>query len=63
MVDKKVYKTDYNSEFSDFFSTLNSKEEPVSIAKQAEKAKYKRINMMRDKTNNSSTRTKLWKEF
>ena len=40
MIDKKVYKTDYESEFAGFFNTLASQEEPVSIAMVAEEKKY-----------------------
>ncbi|PCJ49914.1 MAG: hypothetical protein COA74_03725 [Gammaproteobacteria bacterium] len=63
MIDKKVYKTDYESEFTAFFNTLSSKKEPVSVAMDAEKAKYSKINKMRDTESKVSTRNKLWKNF
>ena len=63
MIDKKVYKTDYESEFTEFFNTLSSKPEPESVAMTAEKAKYSKINKMRDTENKVSTRNKLWKGF
>jgi len=63
MVDPKVYKTDYESEFTGFFNDLSSNDEPISTAKEAEVAKYTKINKMRDTENNVSTRNKLWKDF
>ncbi|MFT5519883.1 MAG: hypothetical protein ACI9IA_000467 [Enterobacterales bacterium] len=63
MVDQKVYKTDYESEFTDFFKSLSSADEPSSTAKQAEIKKYTKINKMRDTENKVSTRNKLWKDF
>ena len=63
MVDQKVYKTDYESEFTVFFKELSSVDEPKSEAKQAEVAKYSKINKMRDTENKELTRNKLWKDF
>ena len=63
MVDQKVYKTDYESEFTDFFKGLSSTDEPSSKAKQAEITKYTKINKMRDSESKISTRNKIWKDF
>jgi hypothetical protein len=63
MVDQKVYKTDYESEFTDFFKNLSTTDEPSSIAKQAEITKYTKIIKMRDTENKVSTRNKIWKDF
>ena len=63
MVDQKVYKTDYESEFTDFFKSLSSTAEPSSKAKQAEITKYTKIIKMRDTENKVSTRNKIWKDF
>jgi hypothetical protein len=63
MVDQKVYKTDYESEFTGFFKSLSSTDEPISKDQQAEIKKYTKINKMRDTENKVSTRNKLWKDF
>ena len=63
MVDQKVYKTDYESEFTDFFKGLSSTDDASSKAKQEEIKKYTKINKMRDTENKVSTRNKIWKDF
>ena len=63
MIDKKVYKTDYQSEFTEFFNDLSTKDEPKSEAMIAEQKKYSEINKLRDNVQKTPTRNKLWKGF
>ena len=61
MADKKVYKTDYESDFTQFFKSLDMKIENPAV--DAEKAKYDDVFKRRDSKSVKSTRNKLWENF
>ena len=63
MIDQKVYKTDYISEFSEFLNEISLKDEPVSIAKTAEIKIYTKVNKLRDNAGITDNRNKLWEGF
>ena len=63
MVDKKVYKTDYESEFSKFFSEQTFENRNESIAVTSEIEKYSNINKYRDSSEHPNSRNKLWTGF
>jgi hypothetical protein len=62
MVDKKVYKTDYESDFTQFFKKLDIKSSD-NPAVEAEVEKYDRVFKLRDTKNVKDSRTKLWEGF
>ncbi len=62
MIDKKVYKDDYESEFTGFFKSLsidNSKSKGVNT----EINTYSVINKLRDNADIADSRNKLWEDF
>ncbi len=61
MVDKKVYKTDYQSEFSKFSKDLVQDQNNPAV--KAETTKYSRVNDLRDNKKSQNSRTKLWENF
>ena len=61
MVDKKVYKTDYQSDFTKFYKTMES--QPENPAVKAETQKYSKVNELRDNKKPKTSRTKLWENF
>ena len=63
MVDKKVYKTDYKSDFTSFFQTHEFKEPDTHKAVNAEKDKYAGVFELRDNSNQKDSRNKLWENF
>ncbi len=63
MIDKKVYKTDYESEFTEFFNSLSGIEEPESVDVVSEIKKYSKIDQLRDNAGKSNSRDKLWEGF
>ena len=62
-IDHKVYKTDYESEFTSFFKNLSLTDEPESPAKKKEEQLYREINKSRDSTRDVSSRNKIWEDF
>ena len=63
MIDKKVYKTDYVSEFTQFFNKLTVENNSDSVDVVAEVEKYNRINKLRDNPEYPDSRNKLWTDF
>ena len=63
MSDSKVYKTDYESEFTAFFKTVSPENKAASKSATAEVAKYKNINKLRDNKSSGNTRDKIWEGF
>ena len=63
MVDKKVYKTDYKSDFTSFFQKQEFKEPDTNLAVNAEKDKYDEVFDLRDNSNQKDSRNKLWENF
>ena len=61
MVDKKVYKTDYQSEFTQFSKELNQNPENPGV--KAETKKYSRIIDLRDNKKAKNSRNKIWENF
>ena len=61
MVDKKVYKTDYQSDFTQFFEKADI--EVNNPAVNEEKAKYDRVFELRDEKKKKTNRLKLWENF
>ena len=61
MVDKKVYKTDYESDFTKFSKDLN--QDPNNPAVKAETVTYDRVIDLRDNKKAKDTRDKLWENF
>ena len=63
MSDKKVYKTDYESEFTTFFKTMPAENKTASKSVTAEVKKYTTINKLRDNVSINNTRNKIWEGF
>ena len=63
MIDQKVYKTDYISEFTEFFDGLSNVDEPKSFAKESEIKTYSQVNKLRDTAGVSDSRNKLGEGF
>ncbi len=63
MIDKKVYKTDYESEFTEFLNQISEKTEPESKNVNSERAIYAELNHLRDHADNPDSRNKLWEDF
>lgn len=63
MSDSKVYKTDYESEFTAFFKTVSTDNKAESEAVTAEVNKYSRVNKLRDNVSINNTRDKIWEGF
>ena len=63
MIDKKVYKDDYESEFTGFFKTLSGLKEPESVDVNSEVNTYSVINKLRDNADVADSRNKLWEGF
>jgi len=63
MMDKKVYKTDYESEFTEFFKKVSEKDEPEPKNVNREKKLYDELNHLRDNADNPEGRNKLWEDF
>ena len=61
VTDKKVYNTDYQSEFTQFFTEANIQVDNVAV--DAEKEKYARVFDLRDKEKKKTKRLKLWENF
>ena len=61
MVDKKVYKTDYESDFTKFSKDLN--QDPNNPAVKAETVKYDRVIDLLDNKKAKDTRDKLCENF
>ena len=61
MADKKVYKTDYQSDFTKFFKEADIQVENVAV--DAEVEKYAKVFDQRDKVKTKSSRLKLWENF
>lgn len=61
MVDKKVYKTDYQSDFTKFYKTMDA--QPDNPAVKAETNKYSKVNSLRDSKQAKTNRAKLWENF
>lgn len=61
MADKKVYKTDYQSDFAKFFKDADIQVENVAV--DEEKEKYARVFDLRDKVKAKTNRLKLWENF
>jgi len=62
MIDPKVYKTDYESEFTSFFKELPA-DQVESVDASVEKEKYSKLNKLRDKSGTADSRDKLWEGF
>jgi len=63
MIDEKVYKTDYESEFTSFFKELSSKDLVESKNVNLEVETYSMLNNLRDNSDNPDSRNKLWEDF
>ncbi len=63
MIDEKVYKTDYESEFTAFFKQISEKAEPESKNVNSERTIYAELNHLRDHADNPDSRNKLWEDF
>lgn len=63
MSDEKVYKIDYESEFTTFFQTVSVDNKTESEAAVAEVKKYKSLNKLRDNVSTKNTRNKIWEGF
>jgi len=63
MIDKKVYKIDYESEFTEFFKQISDKDEPESKNVNDERRIYAELNQLRDQADNPDSRNKLWEDF
>ena len=63
MIDKKIYRTDYESEITGFFKELSSADEPESAGVTYEVSKYSKIGELRDNAGNTDSRDKLWEGF
>jgi len=63
MIDEKVYKTDYESEFTSFFKELSSKDLVESKSVNLEVETYSMLNNLRDNSDNPDSRNKLWEDF
>ena len=61
MSKNKVFKTDYESDITQFLKSLP--EDPSSPAVEAEKSKYERINELRDNPEANLKKSKLWEGF
>jgi len=61
MVDKKVYKTDYQSEFTEFFEKLDVDSETVGVTEEREI--YDEVIRLRDTKGVKNSRNKLWEKF
>jgi len=61
VADKKVYKTDYQSDFTKFFNEAAIDEPNVAV--DEEKEKYARVFDLRDKLKQKTNRLKLWEHF
>ena len=61
MTDKKVYKTDYASDFTQFFEKLDIEVDNPAV--DAEVEKYDRVFKLRDTKNVKNNRNKLWDDF
>ena len=61
MVDKKVYKTDYESDFTKFSKDLEQDQNNPAV--KAETVKYDRVNDLRDNKKAKNSRNKLWENF
>ena len=63
MIDQKVYKIDYVSEFSEFLAELSTVDEPKSVARDSEIKTYSQVNKLRDTAGVTDSRNKLWEGF
>lgn len=61
MVDKKVYKTDYESDFTKFSKGLDQDQNNPAV--KAETVKYDRVIDLRDNKKAKNNRNKLWDNF
>ncbi len=53
----------YVSEMDNFLKELDKKPESHSDSRAAEEAKYKRINELRDNSQDTESKSKIWKDF
>jgi len=63
MIDKKIYKTDYESEFTGFFNELDSAVLNDSAGVKSEVSTFKKINDLRDNADGLGGRNKIWEDF
>ncbi len=63
MVDEKVYKTDYESEFTTFIKHYSACNGSQSEAVKLERDTYTVLNNLRDNPDNPQSRNKLWEDF
>ena len=61
MIDKKIYRTNYESEFTGFFKELTVADESVAVT--SEITKFSKINKLRDNAGKADSRDKLWEGF
>ena len=62
MIDKKVYKDDYESEFTGFFKAL-SIDDSESKGVNDEINTYSVVDKLRDNADITDSRIKLWEDF
>ena len=63
MIDNKVYKTDFQSEFSEFFKTVSDETKAESEAVISEVNTYSKVNQLRDNVDTSAHRFRIWEGF
>jgi hypothetical protein len=61
MNDKTIFRTNYQSDITNFLQQLP--EDGTSPAVDAEKEKYQRINELRDNPDSKAPKSKLWEGF